>query len=205
MSDYAVTLSALLPDSLIVTPQSDKTHKNSAIREWYDVSDYDIERKRRNPETPLDEIIDIYDRAGEQLEKCALKMNNFIDVINKDYSLTDCNIYIIGFSQGAMLALWTALSRKQSIGGCFMFSGVVAGHTLLAQNIHSRPQIFMLHGEDDTTVQYKTLDFSMNWLTKHNLEVEVVRYPDTAHRITENELKFAAGIIASQRIIKVKQ
>ena len=198
MSDLAADvglLSSLLPDCLIVTPQSNKYHKNSGVLEWYDVSVYDTERKRRNPETPIDEIVEIYNQAGEQLSDRAREMNEFVDEMQSLYGLDDEWTYIAGFSQGAMMALYTALSRNGRVGGCFMLSGIVAGKDCLEKELKSRPIVYMLHGQSDITVQYRTLDFSARWLREHGIDVQVREYEGLAHKIVDAELEFVANVV----------
>ena len=197
MNDLAADmglLSSLLPDCLIVTPQSDKYHKNSNVLEWYDVSVYDAERKRRNPETPVDEIVSIYNLAGDQLSDRAREMNKFIDEMQVLYGLDDTCTYVAGFSQGAMMAMFTSLSRKGRVGGCFALSGIVAGKDRLERELQSKPIVYMLHGKSDITVQYKTLDFSVQWLKNHGIDVRVQEYENLPHKIIGDEMDFIAEI-----------
>lgn len=188
-------LSSLLPECVIVTPQSDKHHKNSKVLEWYDVSAYDVERKRRNPQTSVEEIVEIYNKAGEQLTIRAREMNEFIDEMQVLYRLNDECTYVAGFSQGAMMALFTALSRKGRVGGCFALSGIVAGKDCLAKELVSKPDVYMLHGKSDVTVQYKTLDFSIDWLKNHGVDVRVQEYENLTHKIINEEIVFMSQII----------
>ncbi len=188
-------LSSLLPEYVIVTPQSNKYHKNSNMLEWYDVSVYDTERKRRNSETPVDEVMEIYNRAGEQLSARACEMNEFIDEMQSLYGVDDEHTYVAGFSQGAMMSLFTSLSRKGRVGGCFVLSGLVAGKDCLEKELKAKPIVYMLHGKDDITVQYKTLNFSVNWLKNHDIDVRVQEYENMAHKITGNELEYIAEIV----------
>ena len=188
-------LSSMLPNCLVVTPQSNKVHKDSNVLEWYDVSVYDPERKRRNPQTSVDEVVEIYNKAGKQLSEQAREINCFIDEIQKLYNVSNDDTYIAGFSQGAMMSIYTALSRKDRIGGCFALSGIVAGKDELAKEIKSYPTIYMLHGKDDITVQHKTLEFSVDWLKKHNIDVQVCEYENMAHKITNAEMEFIAGVV----------
>lgn len=195
MNDLAADmerLSSLLPECLIVTPQSNKYHKNSDVLEWYDVSVYDAERKRRNPETPVEEVIEIYNHAGEQLSDRACEMNEFIDEVQALYGVNNEHTYVAGFSQGAMMALFTSLSRNGRVGGCFMLSGVVAGKDCLEKELKVKPIVYMLHGKSDITVQYRTLKFSTEWLKNHGVNVYVQEYENMAHKIIADELEFIA-------------
>lgn len=198
MNDLAADmglLSSLLPDCVIVTPQSDKYHKNSNVLEWYDVSAYDVDRKRRNPQTSVEEIVEIYNKAGEQLSIRADEINEFIDEVQDLYGLNDERTYIAGFSQGAMVALFVAMSREGRVGGCFALSGVVAGKDCLEHKIKSKPVVYMLHGKSDITVQYKTLSYSVEWLKKHGIDVQVCEYENLAHKIIIDEIDFMSKII----------
>ena len=191
----ATILSALLKNAVIVTPQSNKIRKNNNVREWYNVSEHDKEHKRRNPNTPIDEVIAIYNAAGEQLSVHASEMNGFITEMQSLYGVNDENTYVIGFSQGAMMAIYTSLSRKQKVGGCIALSGIVAGKDCLEKELHSRPDVYMFHGKDDVTVQYKTLNFSLDWLKAHNVNVKAYRIDDMPHIINPSELVQVADII----------
>ena len=165
------------------------------MRYWYNVSEFDTEHKRHNPQTPIEEIVKIYNAAGEQLSQEAMRINRFINEIGQQYHVSDQNTYISGFSQGAMLALYTALSRGTSLGGCFVISGIVAGKDNLEQELKSKPLIHWFHGKLDDVVQYKTLDFSLNWLKQHDITAEPHIYDDLAHKIDTRELETIAQII----------
>ena len=122
-------------------------------------------------------------------------MNEFISEMQGLYGVNDENTYVIGFSQGAMMAIYTSLSRKQKVGGCIALSGIVAGKDCLEKELHSRPDVYMFHGKDDVTVQYKTLNFSLDWLKAHNVNVKVFRIDDLPHIINPSELVQVADII----------
>ena len=53
----------------------------------------------------------------------------------------------------------------------------------------------MFHGKDDVTVQYKTLNFSLDWLKKHNINVKAFRIDDLPHIINPSEIVQIANII----------
>lgn len=185
-------LSMFLPNTVIVTPQSDIKNKNNQSWQWYNIGDDDKQHRRHNPQASVEEIIEIYNRSGKQISQQAKAINIFIDEMQKLYKVDDSKTYIIGFSQGAMMAVYTALSRKATIGGCFALSGVIAGKDCLEEEINNKTPIFMLHGTDDNIVQYKTLDYSISWLEKHNIKVEAVRYNGLKHNIYVDELDFIA-------------
>ena len=182
---------------LVVTPEAPFIcEKNQNKRQWYSLWEHDKEDERRNPETSLEKLHEIYDRYGISISNTASNINRFIDELQKQHQITDENTYIIGFSQGAMIALYTALSRQNKIAGCFIISGVVAGKSLLEQELKSHPPVFMFHGKDDVTVSYRTLNDSIAWLKSNQAMVKDFRYDNLAHKIIDDEIIKIAEIIS---------
>lgn len=195
ISPEAALLSSISPQTLVITPQSPKIHHKNQMRYWYNISEFDTEHKRHNPQTPLSEIVQIYNAAGEQLSHEAERINRFINEIQQEYHVSEPKTFIIGFSQGAMLALYTALSRNRKLGGCFVLSGLVAGKDKLEQDIKSYPKIYLFHGLKDDVILPKTIEFSTDWLKKHNLDLELETFENLAHKIDNQELEKIAEII----------
>lgn len=182
---------------LVVTPEAPFVcEKNQNKRQWYSLWEHDPKDERRNPETPLSILSDIYDRYGNSISNTAKNINQFIDEMQKQYNIDDDNTYIIGFSQGAMIALYTSLSRKNKIAACFAIAGVIAGKSLLKQELKSKPNVFLFHGRDDITVSYKTLDNTIAWLSDNNINVQDFRYDNLAHKITDDEIIKIAELIS---------
>jgi phospholipase/carboxylesterase len=125
----------------------------------------------------------------------SVEINLLISEIQQQYNIKSENTFLIGFSQGAMLALYAALSDKNISGGVFMLSGIVAAEKQLSQKISAFPHVYMFHGENDMKVQYKTLAFSDNWLTRHNIPHDIFTYPELAHKMCEAEIVKICDII----------
>ena len=194
---YAELLASKNSELLIVTPEAPSVcEKNHNKRQWYSLWEHDRDDERRNPETSLGKLHEIYNRYGILISNTAKKINSFIDELQKQYQITDENTYIMGFSQGAMLALYTALSRQNQIAGCFMISGVVAGKSSLEQELKSYPPVFMFHGKDDITVSYRTLNDSIAWLKSNQAMIQDFRYDNLAHKIIDDEIIKIAEIIS---------
>ena len=58
-----------------------------------------------------------------------------------------------------------------------------------------RPGVYLFHGTSDLSVQYKTLDFTKEWLDRHDIDWEAIEYDGIEHRLIEDEMKDAAEII----------
>lgn len=186
----------LIPDSLVAAPLSDTfCEKNSETRQWYSINAFDPDQKRRNSQCPTAEIMEIYNTAADQLAEQALKVNHFITKLQQQYHIDDGYTYLAGFSQGAQLALYTALTRRSVLGGCIMFSGIIAGKNRLERELSAHPQILLMHGDADNSILSKTHEASRHWLLSHGLHLKSVYIPGLDHRIISSELQEAAKMI----------
>lgn len=194
---YAVDgLCAALKSAYIVTPEAPQPcDKNPDKRQWFGMLKHDPERRRSMPETSTAEIFAIYNQAGEDIDICAKEINAFISQMQQKFHIADKHTYLVGFSQGAMLTIYTALACSQSLAGAFSLSGLVAGTELLEHKITAKPPIYLLHGENDLKVQYKTLPNSISWLKQHGIKVQAKTYADLAHKINQAEINYIAEII----------
>lgn len=204
ITDVEYALDLLLPrleGFVTVVPQAvEKCEKNADKYQWFSLWKSDPDDKRRKAETPLPEILSIYEKFGEDISLAAQKMNEFIDEQQQKFAINDENTFICGVSQGAMLALYTALSRKNAIAGCVMFAGVVCGAPRLEKELKSRPEVLQLHGKDDVTVSYQTLAFSQNWLKAHGIVTQAKSFDGLAHRMNEAEMVEAAAFLNRNKL-----
>lgn len=119
---FAEMLLQHLDNTLVVMPEADtQSERNPLKKQWYALVDVDPDRKRRKPETPTDEIVEIYNRTGPRISETAKKMNAFISSLQKELKIKNKDTYVMGFSQGAMLAMYVGLTRKYELGGVFPF------------------------------------------------------------------------------------
>lgn len=198
--DYAAQmLLAKLDNVCLVLPEAtDVCEKNPEKKQWFSLRQFDPQDLRRNAQTSALQVVDIYNHYGEDMLKVAKNLNQMLDDLQQEYQIGDDKTYIMGFSQGAMLAIFTSLIRKNPVKACFALSGIVAGKDELAKNILSHPKVFMFHGKYDLSVQYKTLDFSLNWLKEHNVFVTDFRYDGLAHRMIDEEMDIIAKEILAE-------
>jgi phospholipase/carboxylesterase len=64
------------------------------------------------------------------------------------------NLALLGFSQGAMMANYQAMTLPQKIAGVLSYSGKVILPTLLQQNIMHKPKVCLIHGTDDSVLPF---------------------------------------------------
>lgn len=185
----------LISAALLVPDAPEISDTNPQKRQWFGIQRHDPENRRTVPETSVEDIFAVYNKTAADIDDCAAKVNNFIDEMQQKYKLSDAKTYLIGFSQGAMLAIYTALTRRKNLAATFSLSGLIAGADLLHKHQASHPVIHLLHGENDMKVQYKTMPYSQKWLQEHNIDCKTVSYPELSHRINIAEVNYIAAII----------
>ena len=97
------------------------------------------------------------DKIFEDIQKANQILNSFIDEQLERLNLQNKDLILIGFSQGATMAMHAGLRREESIAGIISFSGKI-GDTAetLEQNLESKTKILLTHGTSDTVLPYES-------------------------------------------------
>jgi phospholipase/carboxylesterase len=197
--DYAVqAFRVKLNDAVVVVPRAPYVcEKNGDNLQWLSFYEQDPDVRFRNPEASVEEIFDIFNRLGDSFANVAIEMNSFIDEQQKLWNISDENTYIMGFSQGAMISIYTSLTRKTKLAGCIAVAGIIPGQERLEKEIVSKPKFLILHGKDDATVQYKTFSRTIGWFSKHGIPFEKAEFEGLAHRMNDEEMQVVADFVNS--------
>lgn len=143
---------AVMPDAAFVAPHAHEVceHMPSG-RQWFRLTD-------RNPHERW---------AGA----CAAgpMIDDYLDAELKTRGLDDSQLALVGFSQGAMMALHVGLRRRARPAGVLAYSGLLIGPENLPDAIGERPiealpPIFLVHGSHDEVVPADSLFISANQL-----------------------------------------
>ena len=110
-------------------------------------------------------------------------LNDFIDESLEARGLTDSELALVGFSQGAMMSLFVGLRRERPVAGIVGFSGRLIAPQLLAEEIRSRPPILLVHGTDDPMVPYSSMAEAESALKATGVSVETLTCPGIGHSI----------------------
>ncbi|MBQ8465912.1 MAG: hypothetical protein IJ545_07885 [Alphaproteobacteria bacterium] len=173
-------------------PQSCEIHEKK--RQWYSMHQFDPNDDRKTVPT-LKECTDIYAHMGKGFDESYQYLSEYIDTCLNEYQLEAKDLIICGFSQGAMLALYTALRYPEKIGGCVSFSGIMATPDYFYRHSHQIPRCLLIHGDADNLVRYGVLEYSKDHLQKLGCQVASYTVKGGQHKITEDGLKQAENFI----------
>lgn len=147
------SFSRFLPDTYIFAPNAPIIMSESKLR-WFEVSS-----------TSNDKIFD-------QLETLSSLVNDSVDEIQDDFELNDSQIFFVGFSQGASVALHAALERHGQVAGVVCYSGHLIKPTRLRELIRSRPPVCLIHGREDPIIPLETMSDAISFLMSEKINVK---------------------------------
>lgn len=130
------------------------------------------------------------DTLLRDLQRVSPRINAFLDDVLRQYDLTDADLILGGFSQGAMVSLFSALMRPKPIGGVLAYSGcLIWSDTLKPQSL---PPVLLVHGTADDVVPYASLDDAKKRIESFGGTVSALSVPRLGHSIDGQGM--AAGL-----------
>ena len=111
------------------------------------------------------------------------KLNTFLDQVFDNLQLEPSSLALVGFSQGCMMSIQVGLKRKKQINCLIGYSGKVINQKHLSNNVHSKPKIFLMHGENDTIVSPTHLLEAKEYLKKCGINAKIKMFKNCEHRI----------------------
>ena len=112
------------------------------------------------------------------------KLNTFLDQVLDNFQLDTKNLALVGFSQGSMMIIQTALKKKEQINCLVCYSGKIINKQHLSDNIVSRPKIFLMHGDSDVIVSPSHFLESKEFLVQRSLKIRTKLFKNCEHKIS---------------------
>ena len=134
----------------------------------------------------------------EGVTRASRYLGAFMDHHLEENNLPAEKIALVGFSQGAMVGLYTALSRKSQIACICAYSGALVGDQDLAERDHiSKPPVFLRHGKDDMVVPVSSFKHAKKALENLGVTVTGEAVPNLAHGIDDEGIKKGGAFLKS--------
>lgn len=171
-------LTDILPDAHFISPNAFERCEMSPLGfQWFSLQEWSMQSLYtgvRRAEPVLNAFLD------HQLERLGLK---------------DEDLILIGFSQGTMTALYTALRRANPCKAIVGFSGALIGGNLLKDEVKSRPPVCLIHGTEDQVVPHNALLDASHWLSENDVPVEAHSIEGLPHGIDGRALSAAVRFL----------
>lgn len=131
--------------------------------------------------------------AGVQAAAPAL--DHFLDRQLDILGLTDEDMALVGFSQGTMMALYTALRRPNCCAGVVGYSGALIAPELLEAEARSKPPVCLIHGDADPVVVFDAMGAAETGLRAAGLSVETHTRHGLGHGIDPEGITIAGEFL----------
>ena len=145
---------------------------------------------------------DLMDQTPEQILSKSLvaetKLNKLIDEVKKKNNLSANQIVIGGFSQGCMISLQTGLKREDKINSIIGYSGKIIDTKHIENNIRSKPNIILMHGDKDEVVPVSFLLEAKELFNKLNYKIQTIIFKNCEHRIPQEGSSLGLEFIKKQ-------
>lgn len=142
---------ALLPATAFVSPHAPERCAGAATgRQWFALSN-------RAPDDPV---------GAEDRWNGAVKarggLDAFLDSELERLGLDDSNLALVGFSQGAMMALHVGLRRRRAPAAILGYSGLLIGAERLKEAVArdargAPPPVLLVHGDQDPLIPLEAM------------------------------------------------
>jgi phospholipase/carboxylesterase len=148
---------ALMPEAAFVSPHAPHRCTASPMgRQWFPFSN-------GAPDDPLG--------ASERWRGVVAArpaVDAFLDAELARLGLDDSRLALVGFSQGAMMALHVGLRRPRAPAAILSYSGLLVGpeHLGEAKTQGERPPILLVHGDQDPLIPVEAMFMAMDDLAK---------------------------------------
>lgn len=121
-------------------------------------------------------------------------LNSNIDTLLGERGLSDEDLALVGFSQGAIMALSGGVSRKRPCAGVIGYSGAFIHSP--EDVVTALPEILLIHGDLDPVVDIKNLSQSAKILTSLGAKVRTHVCLDLDHSIDQTGLTMGGQFLA---------
>lgn len=178
--DLADVFSHTISNAIFIIPDAPFPHEYMPDmgRQWFSLAD-------RNETLLL--------QGAEIARLILLKL---IDEKLTQYNLSYKNLVLMGFSQGAMMSLYTALKLPEVCKAVIGFSGAMVSAEETIASCVSKPSVCMVHGMDDDVIPCSLGKFTVKTLNQHNIPAVFYEIPHLGHSIDGHGIRFVQEFLS---------
>ena len=136
-----------------------------------------------------------YDVAKKKISENVEKIHNSISLLleNLDLEMTDC--FVMGFSQGGIMAFELGQSLNQKLAGIAIISSRIISREFVPKNSFLETPIFISHGGLDNVLPVSNFNQSVEILKNYNFKFESHLLPNDEHTMSQETITFFQNFI----------
>ncbi len=125
-------------------------------------------------------------------------LTNFIDAQLARFNLKPNQLFIAGFSQGGMMAMYQGMTMKEKPAGIISFSGRIVPPEIIGAKTQTKPEICLIHGEKDSVLPFECFVEAKQILSEKGIIHEAHSFPNLDHTIDIHGIRVAQQFIKKQ-------
>ncbi|MGI4851948.1 MAG: alpha/beta hydrolase [Janthinobacterium lividum] len=158
-----------MPDTLFLLPHAPTMMTQNGGYQWFDLPDVSYQTLLNN----IGPILPI--------------LQNYIDQVIEKYQVSEQDIALVGFSQGSMIAIATALIRTHSLAAVLSYSGAFVLPE--SYDINKDVPVLLIHGDFDQVVPIMYQDMSQKALVMRGVSVNTYICKNIGHGINQEGIQ----------------
>lgn len=123
---------------------------------------------------------------------------DYMNAVMKHAGVDETKTALCGFSQGGLMALYTALTMPKALAAVVAMSSVALmfdGEAMLPEKITAKPPITLIHGDSDNVLPLMVYEVNKANLLSAGLHVEGYIVPDLMHGIDQIALNILGATL----------
>lgn len=155
-----------LPDAVFISPNApDPCEQSPMGYQWFSIRAIDKA---------------VFERE-KQIEKVTPVLDAFIDAQLKQWNIDESRLAVVGFSQGAMMAMYTMPRRKKACAAVIGYSGMLLNAAGLKAAGIVKPPVLAIHGDADDVVSPSCLQEVQSGFEAAAFNIETILQPNLGH------------------------
>ena len=180
----ADVLAPHLPDTIFYAPDAPQACKgNSFGFQWFPIPWMDGSSEAA---------------AAAGLAQSSEALNGFLDACLAEAGLSDADMALVGFSQGAMMSLHIAPRRKNPVACVVAISGRLLQPEALSAEMTVKIPVLLVHGDQDPVVPFASMKAAGDVLVENGFETYAHVMRGTGHGIANDGLSAALGFLTER-------
>lgn len=184
--DLGQNWAELLPDAAFVSPHAPEPCGMSPMgRQWWPLTMRDPAERWRG------------------CQQAAPDLEHFLTEELARHQLPPSSLALVGFSQGAMMAMHVGLRRETVPAAIIAYSGYLVGPEHLKAEAKGKPPILLVHGDQDTILPVDSLFEAMDGFGKAEIPCQWHLSVGVAHGIDQGGLIHGGLFLAQNFGLKI--
>jgi phospholipase/carboxylesterase len=181
--DLAYEFKRILPEAHFISPNAIQPWEGGFPNAYQWFSLYNLGERKS------------LDKISQEIIQSNKTLKNFIEDQLKRFNLPWNKLFLVGFSQGAMMSIYQGLIMPEKPAGIISFSGRVILPESVGEKTITKPEICLIHGEVDSVLPFEHFIDAKEIFTAQNITHEAHSFPNLDHTIDIHGIRVAMDFI----------